>query len=64
MPQPCMQETRIAKLETKTEVNIASINNLADKIGNLTTEIRWFVRLTVLTLIGIVGFFIKNQLGG
>ena len=59
MSAPCINEQRIAKLETKTAVNDTSINNLVEKIKDLTLEIKWLIRLMVASLLGIVGALIK-----
>lgn len=59
MGVPCVNEQRIAKLETKTAVNDTSINNLVEKLKDLTLEIKWLIRLMIASLLGIVGALIK-----
>ena len=61
---PCKQEIRIAKLETDTMVNNNSINNLVSELKSLTGEVKWLIRLLVLILLGIAGFFLAQHFGG
>ena len=51
MSHECKQEVRIAKLEADTRVNDNSINNLAKAIKSLTGEVKWLIRLVVVTLL-------------
>ena len=59
MGMPCTNEQRIAKLEIKTAVNDTSINNLVEKLNDLTLELKWLIRLVIASLLGVVGVLIK-----
>jgi hypothetical protein len=64
MSHPCKQEVRIAKLQAETAVNNNSINNLVDAIKSLTGEVKWLIRLFVMILLAIAGFFLAQHYGG
>ena len=64
MSHDCKQEVRIAKLEADTRVNDNSINNLAKAIKSLTGEVKWLIRLMVVTLLGIAAFFLSQHFRG
>ena len=64
MSHDCKQEVRIAKLEADTRVNDNSINNLAKAIKSLTGEVKWLIRLVVVTLLGVAGFLLAPYFGG
>ena len=64
MSHECKQERRIAKLEADTRVNNNSINNLVDAIKSLTGEVKWLIRLFVMILLAIAGFFLAQHYGG
>jgi len=56
--------TRLAKLEGDMRVNNNSIDNLSSKLTELTEQIKWMVRLTFSTLIGMVGWLMVYVVGG
>ena len=61
---PCKQELRIAQLESDTKVNCNSINILIDQLKELTQEVKWLIRLTILTLLSVSGFFVGQFFRG
>jgi len=63
MSHDCKQEVRIAKLEADTRVNDNSINNLAKAIKSLTGEVKWLIRLVVVTLLGVAAFLLAPYFG-
>ena len=63
MSHDCKQEVRIAKLEADTRVNYNSINNLAKAIKSLTGEVKWLIRLVVVTLLGVAAFLLAPYFG-
>ena len=60
----CKQELRIAQLESDTKVNCNSINTLIDQLKELMQEVKWLIRLTILTLLSISGFFVGQFFRG
>lgn len=64
MSHPCKQEIRIAQLEADTKVNNNSINNLINELKSLTGEVKWLIRLLVVTLLGTAAFFLSQHFGG
>ena len=60
----CKQELRIAQLESDTKVNCNSINTLIDQLKELMQEVKWLIRLTILTLLSVSGFFVGQFFRG
>ena len=50
----CINEHRLSQLEGDSRVHNTSIDNLIKKIDNLTSEVKWLIRLGFTTLITIV----------
>ena len=74
----CNQDKRIEKIEEKqdklsekvadlngtAQVQENCIGTLAANLGELTKEVKWLIRLIFVTLITIVGLFLKQEFFG
>lgn len=64
MPEPCIQEPRLASLESKTASQDTSIIYLGDQIKDLVSQMKWQNRMLIVYLLGAVAFLFKIVLGG
>ena len=55
---------RIAKLEGDMRVINNSIDNLSGKLSELTEQIKWIVRLSFSTILGLAGGLLAYVVGG
>ncbi|KEH99978.1 hemolysin XhlA family protein [Clostridium botulinum] len=51
---------RLEFLEKSNAVHNTEINNLCKQIGDLITTIKWFIGLTITTLLGFFIWFIQS----
>lgn len=60
MIHDCKQERRLSQLEVDAKVNTTSINNLVTQLKELTSEVKWLIRISIGCLLGICGFFLQQ----
>ena len=61
MQHNCINEQRIGEMEGNIKVLKTSLDGLTEKIGELAEEVKWLIRLLLLSMLGTISFLLVNK---